>query len=237
MKILAFIPARKGSERVPNKNIRLLDEKPLIAHTILAAKKSSFINRVVVSTDSEEIAAISQEYGAEVPFMRPSDIAQGNSTEMQFFEHALQWFLENENYRPDLIVLLYPTSPFRQSKTIDQAITLIQKNPQADSLRSVRKCSEHPYKMWTVEQERLCPFVKSEIPNLHTLSTQLFPTVYIQNASIYITKPSTILEKKSPTGDIIVPFIMDEIESVDINSPLDFEFAEMLLNKGQAVCH
>ena len=229
MKILAFIPARSGSKRIPNKNIKLLKGKPLIVYTIEAAKKSKYINRIVVSTDSGEIADIAKQFDAEVPFLRPGGISKADSTEIEFFNHALDWFVKNENYIPDLIVLLYPTSPFRKAESIDKAIEEMLKYPEADSLRSIRLCSEHPYKMWTIEDGYLRPFIKGSDFNIHTLSYQLLPTVYIQNASIYITKPSTIKNKKSPTGNIIIPFIMDEIESIDINSPLDFAFTEMIL--------
>lgn len=228
MRIMAFIPARGGSKRVPNKNIRLLKGKHLIGYTIEAAKRAKTVNRIVVSTDSEEIAAVARQYGAEVPFMRPKEISQTDSTEIQFYEHALKWLKDNENYEPDMIVLLYPTSPFRKSESIDRAVKLMMEHPEADSLRSVRKCSEHPYKMWTMENGYLKPFVKSADSNLQTLSYQLFPEVYIQNASIYITKPTTILSKKSPVGTVVVPFVMDEIESIDVNTMLDFKFAEFV---------
>ena len=233
MKILAFIPARGGSKRIPKKNIKLLKGRPLIAYTIEAAKKSKYINRIVVSTDSEEIADIVKQFDAEVPFLRPGGISKADSTEMEFFNHALDWYIKNENYVPDLIVLLYPTSRFRKAESMDKAIEEMLKNPEADSLRSIRLCSEHPYKMWVIEKGYLKPFMREKNMNIHTLSYQLLPTVYIQNASIYITKSSTIKNKKSPTGDIIIPFIMDEIESIDINSPLDFVFAEMILKNSR----
>lgn len=231
MNILALIPARAGSKRIPNKNLLLLRDKPLIAYAIEAAKRAGLVTRVFVSTDSEEIASVSCSFAAEVPFLRPAAIAQSDSTEMQFLEHALDWLKNYEKYEPDLIVLLYPTSPFRTSESIDRAIELIRKHPEADSLRSVRLCSEHPYKMWVEEGGYLKPFVKTADQNSHTLSYQLLPKVYIQNASIYITKPATILQKKSPVGDMVIPFIMDELESVDVNTPLDFEFAEWLMRK------
>ncbi len=233
MKILAFIPARGGSKRVPKKNIKLLCGKPLIAYTIEAAKRSRYINRIVVSTDSEEIASVAREHGAEIPFLRPTSISRSDSTEMEFFQHALDWFSRHENYEPDLIVLLYPTSPLRKTDSIDRAIEEMLKHPEADSLRSVRLCSEHPYKMWVIEGGYLKPFVKGQEPNVHTLAYHLLPQVYIQNASIYITKPSTIRNKKSPTGDVIIPFVMDEIESIDINTPLDFKLAEIILKEKQ----
>lgn len=229
MEILGFIPARGGSKRIPKKNIKLLAGKPLIAYTIEAAKKSKHINRILVSTNSKEIASAAKQYDAEVPFLRPASISRSDSTEMAFFEHALDWFSKNENYEPDLIVLLYPTSPFRKPESIDKAIEEMLRHPEADSLRSIKLCSEHPYKMWVIEKAYLRPFVKEEDSNIHTFSYHLLPTVYIQNASIYITKSSTIRNKKSPTGDKIIPFIMDEIESIDINNPLDFQFAEMIM--------
>lgn len=231
MEILGFIPARGGSERVPGKNIRLLNGKPLIAYTIEAARQSKHVNRIIVSTDSERIAETARKFGAEVPFFRPEAISESGSTEMQFLEHALTWFAENEDYEPDLIVLLYPTSPFRRATSIDMAVEKMIESPEADSLRSVKLCSEHPCKMWTVEEGRLKPFVEAEDSNVHTLSYHLLPTTYIQNASIYITRPRTIRDKRSYIGDTVIPFVMDESESIDINTPLDFQFAEMVMGE------
>lgn len=231
MKILALVPARSGSKRIPNKNIKLLNGHPLISYTIKAAKKSKHINRILVSTDSPKIASLAKKYGAEAPFLRPKNISKSNSTEMEFFKHALNWLRQNENYEPDLIVLLYPTSPLRKPASIDKAIEAMLKHPKADSLRSIKLCSEHPYKMWVIKKGYLKPFVKSKDKNMHTFSYQLLPQVYIQNASIYITKPSTIKNKKSPIGNIIIPFVMDAIESIDINNPIDFQLAELLIKK------
>src|SRR3989337_2094265 len=141
MKILAFIPARAGSKRVPNKNIKPLNGKPLIAYTIEAANRSRHINRVVVSTNSSEIAGIAERYGAEVPFLRPEEISNPDSTEMEFFEHALDWFSENDGYIPDLVVLLYPTSPLRKTESIDSAIETMRAHQEAHSLGPIKKCS------------------------------------------------------------------------------------------------
>jgi N-acylneuraminate cytidylyltransferase len=229
--ILALIPARGGSERVINKNIKLLCGKPLVAYSIQAALKSEFVNRVVVSTDNEKIASVAGEYGAEVPFLRPDEISDKNSTEFQFLQHALEWLKKNEQYQPDLIVLLYPTSPFRTTESIDKAIKTISRYPDADSLRSIKKCSEHPYKMWTRQHDYIHPFVHSDNNEMHTFPYQKLPEVYIQNASIYIIRPNTILEKKSPIGDQVIPFVMNEYESIDINNPIDFEFAQYLMSR------
>jgi CMP-N-acetylneuraminic acid synthetase len=231
MKILGLIPARSGSRRVSGKNIKLLQGKPLITYTIESAKVSRLVDRVLISTDSQTIADMGIANGVETPFLRPPEISRSDSTEMQFLLHALSWLSEHEGYHPDLVVILYPTSPFRKPESIDRAIETLLAHPEADSLRSVRLCSEHPYKMWVQEVGYLKPFVNTADQNSHTLSYQLLPEVYIQNASIYITKPATILQKKSPVGDIVIPFIMDEFESVDVNTPLDFEFAEWLMQK------
>jgi len=234
MKILCLILARGGSVRIPKKNIKRLGRYPLIYYTIQAAKKSKYINRIIVSTDNKEIAQVAKKYGAEVPFYRPKEISKEDSTELQAFEHALGWLQENEGYVPDLIVKLFPTTPFRTTESIDKAVELMLANPDADSVRSVTRCSEHPYKMWTVEGNRLRSFVPLEQKprEAHTLSYQVLPTVYIQNACIDVTKPSNIWEKKSITGAHIIPFVMDEIESIDINTPLDFLLAKIVLKRG-----
>jgi len=234
MKILALILARGGSERLPGKNIINLGGHPLIAYTLQATKKSKYINRIIVSTDDAQIAAVAKKYGAEVPFFRPKEISKGDSTELQAFEHALRWLKDNENYAPDLIVKLFPTSPFRTVEAIDKAIELMIANPNADSVRSVRLCTEHPYKMWRIENDRLCPFVpfNQKPKDAHTFSYQILPKVYVNNASMDVTKPSNILEKKSVTGENIIPFVMDEIESIDINDKWDLVLAEEIIKKG-----
>jgi N-acylneuraminate cytidylyltransferase len=206
-----------------------------MAYTIEAAKRSRLIQRVVVSTDSQEIAAIARRFGAEVPFMRPPEISGTHSTEMEFLRHGLGALQDNEGYDPDLIVLLYPTAPFRKSSSIDCAIEEMLKHPEADSLRSIRLCSEHPCKMWVMEGGYLRPFVKEKDPAMPTWSYQSLPAVYVQNANIYITKPATLRDKKSPIGDVVLPFVMDAIESIDINEPLDFQTAEMLIQRNPGI--
>ena len=228
-KIMALIPARAGSKRVKNKNIRNLGGTPLIGHKIKAAYESKYINKIIISTNSEEIRVVAESFGIRVPFLRPSEISGDNSTELEFHQHTLKWLGENENYVPDFIVNLYPTSPFVSSKTIDLAIKKIIENSDSDSLRSVVKCSEHPYKMWIEkDKEYLESFIKSENDNTHTLSYHLLPKVYIQNACIYITKPATIYKYKTTIGKKILSFKMDEIESFDINTELDFMIAEII---------
>ncbi|HUK40808.1 MAG TPA: acylneuraminate cytidylyltransferase family protein [Candidatus Acidoferrales bacterium] len=240
MKVLCLIIARGGSQRVPNKNIRLLAGRPLLAYSIEAAKRSRYIERVVVSTDSEAIAQVALACGAEAPFRRPAEISQGHSTELQAMEHALGWFRDHEHYEPDFVALLRPTSPFRTTATIDRAIELLTNDPGAHCVRTVRLCSEHPHKMWVMDPDgrrirSLIP-VDQKLPQAHTLSYQLLPTVYIQNASMDVFRARNIWDLRSTTGTEIIPLVMDELESVDINTELDFLLAESLIsqNKGLA---
>jgi CMP-N-acetylneuraminic acid synthetase len=227
---MALIPAREGSLRVKNKNTKLLGGKPLAQYTLEAAKKSKWINKIVISTNSVQVKLLAESLGIPVPFMRPEQLCGPHSTEFEFHEHALEWLRKHENYIPDFIVNLYPTSPFRTSISIDKAIEKIIEDTQADSLRSVIKCSEHPYKMWTESEGRLTPFVSKEDGQVHTLSYQMLPKVFIQNASIYITKPSTMDKFNSTVGERVLSFEMDDIESIDINNPIDFLTAESTLN-------
>jgi N-acylneuraminate cytidylyltransferase len=233
MKVLAIIIARGGSQRVPNKNIRPLVGKPLLAYSIQGAKRSRYIERVIVSTDSDAIADVALREGAEVPFRRPAEIAQSHSTELQAMEHALGWFRDRENYEPDFVVLLRPTSPFRTTATIDRAIELLRDDPKAHCVRTVRLCSEHPHKMWVMDAEgrrirSLIP-VEQKLPEAHTLSYQLLPTVYIQNASMDVFRASNVWQLRSTTGTEIIPLVNDDYESLDINNEIDFILAETLM--------
>jgi N-acylneuraminate cytidylyltransferase len=232
---LGLIIARGGSQRVPYKNIKPLAGRPLIAYSIDAAMRSRYVNRVVVSTDSDAIAGVSVQEGAEAPFRRPQEISQGHSTELEAVEHALTWLREHGGYEPDFVALLRPTTPLRKSETIDRAIELLLSDPAAHSVRTVKLCSEHPHKMWVMDDEgrRIRSFVPVEqkLQEAHTLSYQLLPTVYVQNASMDVLRPSNIWNLRSTTGTEIIPLVMDEFESVDINTPLDFLLAEALIGQ------
>ena len=233
MNVLCLIIARGGSQRVPNKNIRLLAGRPLLAYSIEAARRSKYVNRVIVSTDNDTIAEVAVREGVETPFRRPTEISQGHSTELQAMEHALGWLRDHESYEPDFVVLLRPTSPFRTTATIDRAIELLINDPEAHCVRTVRLCSEHPHKMWVMDPDSrrirsLIP-VEQKLPEAHTLSYQLLPTVYVQNASMDVFRPRNVWQLRSTTGTEIIPLIMDELESVDINTEIDFLLAETLM--------
>ncbi len=235
MKVMALIIARGGSQRVPNKNIRPLGGRPLLAYSIEAARRSRYVNRVVISTDSDAIAEAAVREGAEAPFRRPVEISQGHSTELEAVGHALGWLRDRESYEPDVVVLLRPTSPFRTAATIDRGVELLLDDPDAHCVRTVTLCSEHPHKMWVMDRDgrRIRSFVPLEqkLPEAHTLSYHLLPAVYVQNASMDVLRPSNIWDLRSTTGSEIIPLVMDELESIDINSELDFALAEVAMGR------
>jgi N-acylneuraminate cytidylyltransferase len=228
--ILALIPARGGSKSVPRKNIISLSGKPLIAWTIEHALASRFITRVIVTTEDEEIAKIALSFGAQVPFMRPAELSGDFSLDVEFHRHALEWLKEKEIYIPDMVVNLRPTSPSRLPATIDRAIELFAAHPEADSLRSVHLASESPFKMWIIDEQgymkNVAPLRNVQEP--YNQPRQKLPLVYWQDGYIDITRPRVVLEMNSTTGDIILPFIIEE-PAIDIDYPDAIESAEAQL--------
>jgi N-acylneuraminate cytidylyltransferase len=211
-RVLALIPARGGSKGIPRKNVMMLAGKPLIAHSILQAHDSRHINRVLVSTDDEEIAQVSVEWGAEVPFLRPAMYAQDDSTDLDVFLHALNWLAEHENYVPDLIVHLRATGPARRSELIDEAVELLASHPEADAVRSMCQARQTPYKMWQITPEGyLRPVTQiGGLPDCQSLPRQSLPVVYWQNGYVDVVRPRAVLEKHSMWGSCAIPFIVNE---------------------------
>jgi len=154
--VLAIIPARGGSKGIPRKNIRQFSGTPLIAYSIAAGTQADLVTRVIVSTDDPEIADVARQFGAEVPFMRPKELAQDDTLDTPVFLHALKWLDEHEGYRPELVVQLRPTSPLRPVGLVDEAITKMRENPQADSLRGVVPAVKTPIRCGTSPQMGLC---------------------------------------------------------------------------------
>ena len=223
-KILAIIPARSGSKSVPHKNIKSINGKPLMAHSIKHALDSKNINRVIVSTDSEYYAEIAKSYGAEVPFLRPKDISDDLSNDIDFFKHALENLKTNENYEPDILVQLRPTHPIRNVAEIDEMIEMLSSDIETDSVRSVQKNESHtPYKMWKISSEnRLIPIIEDKvIKEAYNEPRQNLPVIYFQNGSVDVIRTKTITEKNSLSGDKILGYIMDH--EFDIDTMEDFD--------------
>ena len=230
---VAFIPARQGSKRVPGKNVRVLNGHPMLAYSIAPAIESGVFDSVIVSTDSEEIAAIARHYGADVPFLRPAAFASDTSPDIEWLAHALATLKEQERTW-DAFSLLRPTSPFRTAETIRRAWARFTAQQEVDSLRAVEKCTQHPGKMWVVDGDRMTPL----LPNAptgqpwHSTPYQALPPVYVQNASLEIAWTRVVFETKTIAGDVLVPFLTNGYEGFDINDPQDWMLAERLIADG-----
>lgn len=238
MNILAVIPARSGSKSVPHKNIRDICGKPMIAYSIEHALSSKYINRVIVSTDSEEYAEISRQYGAEVPFIRPAEYATDTALDFDVFKHALTYLRDIEGYEPDIVVQLRPTYPIRRIEDIDNMIEICMQDEAIDSVRSMSKATEVPYKMWLFDEDdndglsetidagntgnatrnsscvKVKPLINS-IPECYNMPRQQLPVVYYQNACIDVFRPRVVLEKNSMSGDVIYGYKMEENFDID----------------------
>lgn len=228
--MLALIPARGGSKSIPRKNVMEVAGKPLLAWSIEQALCSSRITRTIVSTDDEEIASVATHYGAEVPFLRPSEYAQDLSPDIDVFRHALGFLLESEGYEPELVVHLRPTGPVRRVEDIDAAIDLLAAKPEADAVRSVSLVHQSPYKMWRVLGDgTMEPLLR--LPSMidcQSSPRQLLPLVYWQNGYVDVLRPRAVLEKGSMWGDHVLPFIV-ETDLFDLDYPEDVAPVEQAL--------
>ena len=236
MNCVALIPARQGSKRVPGKNVRALRGHPMLAYTIVPALESGACDAVIVSTDSEETAAIARHYGAEVPFLRPAAFATDTSPDIEWVDYTLRQ-LEARSRRWDAFSLLRPTSPFRTADTIRRAWQVFTSEAEVDSLRAVELCAQHPGKMWIVDGHRMRPLLDQPEPGTqpwHSTPYQALPRVYVQNASLEIAWTRIVREKKTIAGDVLVPFITEGYEGFDINDQHDWMIAERLLADGAA---
>jgi len=221
--ILAVIPARSGSKSVPHKNIRLIDGKPMIAYSIEHALASGYINRVIVSTDSEEYAKIARQYGAEVPFIRPLEYAQDSSLDIDVFLHALRFLKETQDYVPDIIVQLRPTYPIRDAQDIDNMIEMMLKNDSIDSVRTVAPAKEIPHKMWYLSEQGLLEPILKDIPEAYNMPRQQLPQVMYQNANIDVIRTKVITEEHSMSGKKIAGYQMNK--NFDIDTQEEFNRA------------
>jgi len=225
--ILGLIPARGGSKGIPEKNIRKLAGKPLIAWTIEAARKSRYLDRVIVNTDSPKIAACARAYGAKTPFMRPKNLAQDSSRMIDVILHTLSW-CRAHNTIPDIIALLQPTSPLRTAEDIDRAIRLLcQKGTQA--VISVCKAEYPPY--WTntlPADRRMNTFIDPRIKNANR---QELPEFYRINGAIYFAFSEYLLANKGFVGKKTFAYIMPQSRSIDIDSEIDCVTAASLLKQ------
>jgi CMP-N-acetylneuraminic acid synthetase len=237
--VLALIPARGGSKSIPRKNIRPFAGHPLIAYSIAVGLQACTVRRVIVSTDDEEIAAIARQYGAETPFLRPAEHSQDQTADLPVFQHALKWLAEKENYHPDVIVQLRPTSPLRRVAHIDGAVTSLLAHPEADAIRTVCVPFQNPFKMWRIAADGFMrPLIEDigegrKISEPYNMPRQSLPEVFWQTGYVDAAWTRTIMEKGSMTGERILPLVIDPGDWIDIDSPDDWRRAERLLQDGE----
>jgi len=223
--ILGLIPARGGSKGVPRKNIRIVLGKPLIAWTIEAAKTCPLLNRVIVSTDDEEIAHVSREFGADVPFVRPRELAQDSTPDLPVCRHALQWLAEHDGFSPDIVVWLRPTAPLRTSYDIEDAINLLCES-NVDCVRSICVAEHHPYWMYRLENDILIPLMEDvTVP----ANRQTLPEVYRLNGAVDVIRTESIPESGHLFSGSICGFVMPIERSIDIDQEIDLLISELLL--------
>jgi N-acylneuraminate cytidylyltransferase/CMP-N,N'-diacetyllegionaminic acid synthase len=233
MEVLGIIPARGGSKRVPGKNIRPLAGKPLIAYTIEASLSAGSINRLIVSTDDNEIANISKQHGAEVPFLRPSELADDATPDQPVFVHTLQWLKDNDNYEPDAIVHLRPTTPLKSPQTIDNVVQkMIDTNADVVRTMTLVEGVHHPYWMYSISDEgRAVPFVK-DIEVSKYYQRQLLPEVYRINGVVDAIKTHVVLEGNVLDSQNMAVVTVSGPEAIDIDTESDFMMCEYLLKSG-----
>jgi CMP-N,N'-diacetyllegionaminic acid synthase len=230
MSVLGIVPARAGSKGVPGKNVHLLAGHPLMAYAVVAGSVCPSIDRVVLSTDSADLADIGRRYGAEVPFLRPPELASDTAPDMAYVKHALDWFETDEAWRPDLVVQLRPTTPLRDPVKLGEAVEALRADPEATALRSAHKLNESPHKMLQIVNNRFAGFFPDDPrPEYFNLPRQSFPSAYQPNGYVDICRRSVIEETGQLYGPRILPFITEwtaEIDSID-----DFELLEWQLGR------
>lgn len=232
--VLAIVQARGGSKGLPRKNLRLLRGHPLVAYSIASGLAARSITRVIMSTDDEEIAEVAQQYGAGVPFMRPAELAADDTPDYPLFEHAIQWLAKHEDYRPEIVVQLRPTTPLRPRGMLDDAVRILIDHPAVDCVRGVTVPKQTPYKMWRDGQDgAILPLMETSFPEPYNMPRQKLPMAYWQTGHVDAIRTSTITQKHSLTGTQVRPILIDGNYCVDIDTLVDFDLAERAIEQKQ----
>lgn len=232
-KIVALIPARSGSERIKNKNITLLNKKPLLSYSIIEAKKTNLFEKIIVSTDSMKYKNIALKYGAEVPYLRKKKYSGSVSPDFHWVNDLFNYF-EKKNFFFTHFFILRPTNPFRTYKTIIRAWKLFY-NTKCESLRAVEEIKQRPEKMWILNKNYIKPYIrklkKIDGQPQYNMQSKIFKKIFIQNASLEISKTSVLKKYKTITGKKIIPFFTKNYEGFDINEKQDLVAAKKIIKK------
>jgi len=231
---IGFVPARSGSERVPGKNVRPLAGHPLLAYAIETARQSGVFERVVVSTDSKEIAEVARWYGADVPFLRPPEYATATSPDVEWLTYTLAELAE----RYDVFALVRCTNPFRGPGAVRRGFDQLLATPEADSLRAVERVKQHPGKMWLLADDgrTMRPLLEQSHLDVawHAGQYQALPPVYVQNSALEIAWTRVVTETGTREGNVLVPFLTEGLEGFNVDDEADWERAERLVASGEA---
>ena len=231
---VAFVPARSGSERVPHKNVRPLAGHPLLAYAVETALQSGCFERVVVSTDSEEIADVARWYGADVPFLRPGEYATSTSPDIEW----LSYTLEHLDGRYDLFALVRATNPFRGPDAVRRGLEQLLATPEADSLRAVELVKQHPGKMWLVSDDgrTMIPLLDQSDLDVawHAGQYQALPEIHVQNSALEIAWTRVVSETRTREGEVLAPFLTRGLEGFNVDDEEDWERADRLVASGEA---
>ena len=234
LEVLAVIPARGGSRSIPRKNIRPFAGHPLLAYSISAGLQSKRVTRVIASTDDGEIAEVARSYGAEVPFLRPAELAQDHTTDLPVFQHVLDWLRREEKYVPEIVVQLRPTSPIRPLDCVDRAVEILLEHAEADSVRGVVPSGQNPYKMWVIQgSASMTPLISDGPPEAYNRPRQELPPTYWQTGHIEAIRTGTITDQASMSGGVILPLVLDARYAIDIDTLEDWKRGEQLVQQAQ----
>jgi CMP-N-acetylneuraminic acid synthetase len=235
LKVMGIIGIRSGSKGVTQKNIRPLAGKPLVGWILDAARQSKYMNRVVVSTDSPDYAAVAISFGADVPYLRPAELAADESPEFEYVKHMVEWLDKNEGYRPDIVVRMMATVPLQSTEDIDAVIGKLVEDPKADSAVVIAEARQHPIKALRVVDDgeggkKLVTYFTGSGREVTPLARQNYEKAYFR-ANIIACRRRVIFDTNSLTGDLVRFHIIPQERAVDIDGPIDFYVTEQLMKK------
>lgn len=234
-RVLAIVPARGGSKGLPRKNVLPLGGHPLVAWSVAAGLQAASVHRVICSTDDPEIADVARRYGAEVPFMRPSELAADDTLDLPVFQHAIDWLERHEGWRADVVVQLRPTSPLRFPGQVDAAVQLLLGTPDATSVRTVIPAPANPYKMWLLPGPGEAPWMQGllEVPGCDepwNQPRQKLPQAWWQTGTIDVVR-AEVLRAGLMSGARVLPLQVDPRQAIDIDGPADLEAAAQRVHR------